>query len=277
MKKAKGEHINIAVAVWEGNGEPVLCIHGIAASCRSWDIVANALVPGHLVFAMDLRGRGLSDKPPSGYSIMNHCCDISALLKDQGIKRAVIIGHSLGALIGLAFAARYPQTINRLILVDGGGKLTKDQTDKVFAGIQPTLDRLGRVFPSKDVYLDLMKANPLLQPWTPILETYYLYELEETAGGVRSRVNAEHIKEERENLKDLDVTEFYPQIKCPVLILRATEGIGSQDNMLLPQEVLDRMLREIPNSRHVDLPGTNHYSILLQPNELRDDTIRNFL
>ena len=151
--KAKGDHVNIALAVWEGKGEPVLCVHGIAASCRSWDIVANALAPDHLVLSMDLRGRGLSDKPPSGYSIMNHCRDISALLKDRGIERAVIIGHSLGAHIGLAFVARYPKRVNRLILVDGGGKLTEEQTNKVFAGIQPTLDRLGRVFPSEKAYL----------------------------------------------------------------------------------------------------------------------------
>ena len=54
-----------------------------------------------------------------------------------------------------------------------------------------------------------------------MLEAYYLYELEDTGGGVRSRVKAEHIKEEAENLTGYDVTELYSRIKCPVLILRA--------------------------------------------------------
>ena len=84
------------------------------------------------------------------------------------------MGHSLGALIGLVFAAQYPDRVDRLILADGGGKLTKKQTEKVFAGIQHTLDRLGKVFPSREAYLGLMKKNPLLQPWSPALETYYL-------------------------------------------------------------------------------------------------------
>jgi pimeloyl-ACP methyl ester carboxylesterase len=277
MKRTVGDGVKIALAVWEGKGKTVLCVHGIAASCRCWDIVIDALAPDHSVLAIDLRGRGLSDKPASGYSIMHHCEDISALLKDQGIERVVIIGHSLGALIGLAFAAQFPERVDRLILVDGGGKLTKEQSDKVFASIQPTLDRLGKVFPSEEAYLDMMKANPLLQPWTPELETYYRYELEETEGGVCSRVKPEHIKEEADNLAGFDVAEFYPQVDCSVLILRATENMFTLGDLLLPEKALERMVNEIPDARYINLEGTNHYSILLQPNTLRNDAIRSFL
>ena len=277
IKNAKGNQVNIVLTVWEGEGQPVLCVHGIAGSCRSWDIIADALAPDHLVLAMDLRGRGLSDKPASGYSIMHHCQDISALLKDQGIEKVAIIGHSLGALIGLAFAAQYPERVDRLILVDGGGKLTKEQTEKVFEGIQPTLDRLGKVFPSREAYLNLMKKNPLLQPWNPALENNYLYELEDVDGGVRSRVRPEHIQEEVKNLQKLDVAEFYPQIKCPVLILRATEGIVAQHDILLPEEALKMMLQEIPDAKCVNFLCANHYSIVLQPNVERDNAILTFL
>jgi len=277
LKKVQGEDVKIALTVWKGKGKAVLCIHGIAGNCRTWDTIANVLVPDYFVLAMDLRGRGLSDKPASGYSIMHHCKDITELLNDQDINRVSIIGHSLGAFIGLYFAACYPERMDRLILVDGGGKLTKRQTDKIFAGIQPTLDRLGRVFPSKQQYMDLMKANPLLKPWTPALETYYSYELEETRGGVRSRVNPEHIREEAANLSKFNVEEFYSKIKCPVLILRATEGMQSKDAILLPDNALKRMLKEIPNVQHVNLFQTNHYSIVLQPNMKRDHAILSFL
>jgi len=277
MKRAKGNNVDIALAVWEGKGNPLLCVHGIAANCRCWDTIACALAPNHPVFAMDLRGRGSSDKPPSGYSIMHHCGDIRSLLEDRGMERVVIMGHSLGALIGLAFAALYPDRVDRIILLDGGGKLTKKQTEKVFAGIEPTLDRLGKVFPSKRAYLDLMKANPLLQPWTPSLETFYSYELEVVEGGVQSRVNPEHIREERENLGSFDVEECYAKVECPAFILRATEGMSTPDSILLPEEALERMLRRIPDSRHMDIKGSNHYSIVLHPNEQRDRAIRSFI
>lgn len=239
--------------------------------------MAEALAPRYRIIAMDLRGRGLSEKPPAGYSIAHHCQDINVLLENLGVERAVIMGHSLGALIAIAFGGQYPEKVESLILVDGGGKLSAEQTEKVFAGIQPTLDRLGKVFPSSESYLDLMKKNPLLQPWSPALETYYLYEIEEVEGGVRSRVQPEHIKEESENLGNLNVAEFYPQIKCPVLILRATEGMLAPDDILLPKKVVEKMLQEIPDARCVDLQGSNHYSIVIQPNEARDRLIRSFL
>jgi len=277
MKKATGDGVEIALAVWEGRGKTVFCVHGISASCRCWDNVAAGLIPRYKVLAMDLRGRGFSEKPASGYSVSYHCRDIHTLLNHANIDQVVLLGHSLGALIGLEFAARFPEVVERLILVDGGGQLTAEQRKKVFAGIQPTLDRLGKIFPSAEAYLDLMKRNPLLQPWTPMLESCYLYELEETAGGVRSRVKAEHIKEEADNLTGYDITEFYPRIKCPVMILRAPEGMTTPDNILLPQQALDRMLEEIPDVKYVDIPGTNHYSIVMHPQKSRDEVILEFL
>jgi pimeloyl-ACP methyl ester carboxylesterase len=51
----------------------------------------------------------------------------------------------------------------------------------------------------------------------------------------------------------------------------------AEDDLLLPEDVVDRMAREIPNARKVDIEGTNHYSILFQPNKQRDQTILEFL
>lgn len=175
MIKAKGDGIKIQLAVWRGRGKQILCVHGITANCRFWECLASSLAPHHRVIAMDLRGRGLSDKPQTGYSIQHHCKDILALMNDQGLERPVLMGHSLGAFISLVFAAQYPQRVGQLILVDGGGKLTKAQMAKVFAGIKPSLDRLGKVFPSIKAYLSHMKQAPYLQPWNSYMETYFRY------------------------------------------------------------------------------------------------------
>ena len=69
MKKVKGDGIEINLAIWEGKGKPILCIHGITANCRCWDILAAALTPSYRVLAMDLRGRGKSDRPCRGYAL----------------------------------------------------------------------------------------------------------------------------------------------------------------------------------------------------------------
>ncbi|HMK51606.1 MAG TPA: alpha/beta hydrolase, partial [Thermodesulfobacteriota bacterium] len=272
-----GDGVKIQLAIWEGDGKQILCVHGITANCRFWDCLASALAPRHRVIAIDLRGRGLSDKPQTGYSIKHHCKDILALMNDQGLQRAVLMGHSLGAFISLVFAARYPQRVDRLILVDGGGKLSETQMEKVFAGIKPSLDRLGQIFPSLRTYLSQMKQAPYLQPWNSYMETYFRYEVEEAEGGVRSRVHPKHIEEEAKNLGKVDSREFYKKIKAPTLILRATKGMLAKDDLLLPEDVVDRMVRDIPNVKRVDLRGTNHYSILFQPNRKRDQAILKFL
>jgi pimeloyl-ACP methyl ester carboxylesterase len=226
---------------------------------------------------MDLRGRGLSDKPPTGYSLQHHVRDLQGLFADCGLSQAVLMGHSLGAYISLAFAARYPERVKKLILMDGGGQLSDEQWDQVNIVIKPSLDRLGQVFPSFEDYVALLKAAPIFQPWTPVFETYFRYESEAVEGGVRSRINPDHIQEESQNMRQADPAEFYPRISCPVLILRATDGILSPEDQVLPETAADRMLSEIKDARRVDVSGTNHYSILMKPNEQRDEAILEFL
>lgn len=199
------------------------------------------------------------------------------LMEDQGLKQLVMMGHSLGAFISLVFAAKHPDRVSHLVLVDGGGKLSEVQMAKVFAGIKPSLDRLGQVFPSFEAYLSLMKQAPFLQPWNTYMETYFRYEVEEVAEGVRSRVFPQHIEEEAINLRKEDSTQYYSRISCPTLILRATRGMLAEDDLVLPDDVAKRMVREIPHAQLVELEGTNHYTILLQPNPMRDRVILDFL
>jgi pimeloyl-ACP methyl ester carboxylesterase len=277
MKKVKGDGVDINLAVWEGTGKPILCVHGITANCRCWDLLAKTLTPEYRVLAMDLRGRGRSDKPPAGYSLDYHLRDINCLLDDLKLENAVIMGHSLGAFIGLAFAAQYPQRTDRLILVDGGGDLSAEQLNKVFEGIKPALDRLGHNFPSAQAYLDKMKEAPYIHPWTPAIETYYRYEMEESDGGVRTNIDPAHIQEEAANIRKVASASFYSQLKCRVLILRAPIGLFSQEDLLLPEDVVRKMTAEIPGASRFDVEGTNHYGIVMQPHEARDKAIREFL
>ena len=277
IKKVKGDGININLNVWEGRGKTILCLHGITANSRCWDVLASVLEPEYNVIAMDLRGRGQSDKPHSGYSMEHHIQDINCLLDDLCLDRVVLMGHSLGAFIATVFGAKFPDRIEKIILVDGGGDLSEEQMNKVFEGIRPALERLGQIYPSADEYLNIMKQAPYIQPWTSEIETYYQYEIEQTKGGVKTNIDPMHIQEEALNVRQLNIREFYPELKCPVLILRATEGLVNPDDILLPQDVIDKMTGEIPKAEVVTVEGANHYSIIFQPFAERDRAILEFL
>jgi pimeloyl-ACP methyl ester carboxylesterase len=272
----KGDGVQLNLAVWEGRETPVVCIHGLTANCRCWDVIAASLAPRHRVVAMDLRGRGRSDKPETGYGLDRHIRDLYCLFENIDIDRGVIMGHSLGAMIGLAFAANYPDRVEQLILVDGGGDLSAEQQDKVLAGIKPALDRLGAVFPSAEEYLQKMRQSPYLQPWSPAVETHYRYELEAVEGGMRVNIHPDHIRQEIAEMRETTCGKFFSGIRCPVLILRAVNGLLSREDLLLPEEVVGRMLREIPGARRFDVQGVNHYGIVFQPHEARDRAILKF-
>jgi len=121
-----------------------------------------------------------------------------------------------------------------------------------------------------------MREAPFLQPWNSFMKNYFRYEVEEVPGGVRSRVQPKHIEEEVLNLGKVDSTQFYSQVISPTLILRATNGMLAEDDLLLPKDVAERMVREIPDARTLDVAGTHHYTILLQPNKKRDQALLDF-
>jgi pimeloyl-ACP methyl ester carboxylesterase len=278
MHRAFGSGVDLALAEWEGEEPSLLCIHGLTANCRCWDGLAASLTPRHRVLGVDLRGRGHSEAPDSGYSLDHHCRDIHRVLEEWRLGQGVLMGHSLGAAISLAFGAAHPDRVGGLILVDGGGKLEKEQMDTVLQGIAPSLERLGRTYASTREYLEEMRRSPHFQPWNEVCEAYFRHEIEAVQDGVRCRIQPEHIREEVENLRQVDIASFYGRIACPVLILRAGRGLlGGEQGLLLPQNALKRMQQEMDRAECVELEDADHYSIVFQPSPKRDRAILDFL
>ncbi|MEA3232638.1 MAG: hypothetical protein U9Q05_12865 [Thermodesulfobacteriota bacterium] len=123
-----------------------------------------------------------------------------------------------------------------------------------------------------------MKSAPYIHHWSDAIENYYRYELEEVDGdGVRTNIDPKHIQEESANVRKVDVEKLYPKINCDVLILRATQGLFGLDDLLLPEPVVEKMVRDIPHATRFDVEGTNHYGIVFQPHAARDRAILAFL
>jgi pimeloyl-ACP methyl ester carboxylesterase len=109
-------HFNIA-----GHGPPVVLIHGVAGRASQWDQVVQLLAETHTVVAPDLLGHGESAKPRGDYSLGAHASGIRDLLVGLDLKRASVVGHSLGGGIAMQFAYQFPERCERLVLVSSGG------------------------------------------------------------------------------------------------------------------------------------------------------------
>lgn len=95
----------------------VLFLHGLAGSGASWGEPFRDLADEFRVVIVDLLGFGQSPKPVVEYSITDHLLALRQVLASHNITRTHIVGHSLGALLGLAFCARFPEETGRLVLL----------------------------------------------------------------------------------------------------------------------------------------------------------------
>jgi pimeloyl-ACP methyl ester carboxylesterase len=105
----------------EGSGPPLLLLHGIAGSSRTWRDVIPRLTGRFTVVAPDLMGHGQSEKPTGDYSLGAFASGIRDLLEVLGIDRATVVGQSFGGGVAMQLAYQHPERCERLVLVDSGG------------------------------------------------------------------------------------------------------------------------------------------------------------
>jgi pimeloyl-ACP methyl ester carboxylesterase len=105
----------------EGEGSPVVLIHGVTGTCDQWAPVADLLSERCSVVAPDLLGHGQSAKPRGDYSLGAYASGIRDLMVGLGHERVTVVGHSLGGGIAMQFAYQFPERCQRLVLVSSGG------------------------------------------------------------------------------------------------------------------------------------------------------------
>ena len=104
-----------------GSGAPLVLIHGIGEFLEVWWLNVLPLSEHYRVYAIDLPGHGLSDKPKIDYNLAFATDVVSGFEQAMGIDRASLIGHSLGGLIAMSVAVSYPEQVGKLVLVDSAG------------------------------------------------------------------------------------------------------------------------------------------------------------
>jgi pimeloyl-ACP methyl ester carboxylesterase len=276
--RAAADGVALAVHEWPGEGRApttVVGIHGLTANHRCWAAMAEVLTPDFRLVAYDLRGRGDSDKPRTGYSLAAHGRDLGALLDRLGLRRAVLMGHSLGAAIALRFAVDHPARVRRLVLIDGG----LDVRAEVLDSLGPAIARLGMEFPSLDAFLGRMRGLPMFAGrWNDHLEGYFRYDVETLpSGAVRPKASPPAIAEELASLQRERLWTLHHRVRCPTLVLRAPDGLLTATDCLMTREEAQAMAAAIPKAKLVEVPGTNHYTVLMGRHPRVRTAVRAFL
>jgi pimeloyl-ACP methyl ester carboxylesterase len=101
-----------------GSGPPVLLLHGYAESSRMWRPLAKVLAPTSTVIAPDLPGIGASPIPGSGIDMKTSAERIHTAVNALGYNKVRVVGHDIGLMVAYAYAAMYPQEVEKLALMD---------------------------------------------------------------------------------------------------------------------------------------------------------------
>jgi len=101
-----------------GKGDPVILLHGYAQNSHMWRPLMVEVAKSHLVIAPDLRGFGQSSKPTSGYYKKTMAQDVHALAQSLGFQHEIVVGHDIGLMVAYAYAAQYPNEVDRICLMD---------------------------------------------------------------------------------------------------------------------------------------------------------------
>ena len=260
--------IRLHVRKWDGKSLPFILLHGLASNSRTWDAVAEALnQAGYLVFSVDQRGHGSSDKPAHGYGFDEVTADLRELIETMHLAEPPILaGQSWGGNVVLEFAARYPKLARGLVLVDGGFLELSTRPgatwEKIAVDLRPP-DLAGRQ--RVELAARLRAAHP---GWTESGIEATLNNFETLPDGtVRPWLSLDRHMEILRALWEHRPPGLYAGIESPVLIAPASEAENSEWTRLKRIQV-EKAAMAIPRCKVRWFPATDHDIHVHRPRDL---------
>ena len=274
--------LRMHVRDWGGEGRPVVLLHGLASTCRIWDLTAPILARDFSVIAVDQRGHGDSGKPEHGYDFTTVGGNVAALLEGRGINRPVLVGHSWGADVALELAVARPESLQGIVFVDGGtidASARYDTLDDALVQMAPP-DFSG-VTPAQ--FMERVKSSG---QWARLIEQHGKpaedvilanFELLDD-GTLRSKLSRANHLRIIEALWDHHPRELYEKVPCPVLMMpaRQRENPDAYERTLARSESIAAAERLLPHSKTVWLEDSIH-DVPVQRPELVAATIRDHI
>lgn len=236
--------------VTTGGSAPVLAVHGISSQRRLWDWL-RAIAPELTLVTPDLRGRGDSVSVQGPSSLVRHADDLVLLLDQLGLDAVHVCGMSMGAFVAVQLAARHPERVQSLILVDGGFPIATPPgmtRDLVPAAFADRLDRLARSWPSVADYLDFFVTHtaPLLDPDDPLLHGYLAHDLRD--GLVR--LSGAALVSDAEDVYFSD--NPWASLQLPIRFLPAQWSVGADSAPAYPPDAVARYTEQAVAVRRID-------------------------
>lgn len=242
----------------EGEGQPLVLIHGVGANLASWDEIVGELSSDFDILRLDLRGHGNSAHIPNAYSIDAFAEDVLSMMDAGGVKRAHLAGFSLGGLIAQRLAHRWPGRFARVAILSAVAGRTREEREKVVSRLD--MIRKGGVEAIVGAAQDRWFTQEFARKNPDVIKNRI------------AELKAVHLPSYLEAYRVFGTTELVDslhEIQAPTLVMTGEFDQGSNVRMA------ETMHRLIPNSELRILPGLKH-SILVEAPGLVAGHLREF-
>jgi pimeloyl-ACP methyl ester carboxylesterase len=227
------------------NGTPVVLVHGYTDNARDWVPLIPYLSKSFRLIVVDLRGHGRSSKPDCCYTLPDFAYDIVLLLDSLRIRRADIVGHSLGSMVAQVYAEDWPERTNKVVLISSSSGPPPGAPPK-----QPKFDFAAQI---RQLHEPLDPDSPFMVSWwdspTPVDPDFIRRQRIDSAG-IPLRVWLAVLDQGLGNVADLQRT--LPRLQAPTLLIW-----GSDDPIMEP-EVRTTLRQALPHAQVKIFQGLGH-------------------
>jgi pimeloyl-ACP methyl ester carboxylesterase/DNA-binding SARP family transcriptional activator len=259
---------------WPGREPAILGVHGSAGHAYLFRTWGEALSPEIRVVAVDLRGHGLSDKPPSGYTVDDHVQDLLDLIAALALPRPILLGHSLGGSITTFVAEAAGDRIGGLVLLDAvvGDRAFIDTAAIVRRYFDPLLDERFASFEAYQAYWNTEDDSQ----WRRWLERSDRMDLAPLPDGTfRRRALREALAAEWASVAERDALEALSRVTVPVLVVHA-DAPFIDGRVYLDQATVEAQLAAARDALLCVSTGQHHSAVLRDPSESVLTAVRSF-
>jgi pimeloyl-ACP methyl ester carboxylesterase len=223
-----------------GSGEPIVFLHGLLGSSKSWAFQFDHFSRSHRMMAWDAPGFGQSDMVEA--SIEAYVEALRGFVADTARSKVCLVGHSMGGAVAARFAATFPELVSRLVLSCTHPGYGDPETAPMSAKFENRMRELNEI---GSAAYGVNRARDLLP--RPVSACVFDYAAE-----IASESRPEGLRRATRMLQLADNRPLLPQLKMPILILT-----GEMDTVVpsAPQADLLRLTRA---TRHVEMPGLGH-------------------
>ncbi|MDO8610026.1 MAG: alpha/beta hydrolase [bacterium] len=249
----------ICYRVIKNKGKTIVFIHGGGSSLSSWEFIYPFFhKKGFNIILIDLRGHGKSLRSENWYDyrLEKHAQDIAKILAKEKIKKAILVGHCLGGMIGITFAFLYPDKVENLILVNPGINNKSFFFNSFTKTFVIFLYSLMRIFPLKTIYSISYRVDYKPFQRSHDFSPFRLFEDLKSTGIVS-------VLSQTQAFFEWQGEQYYKNINIPTLI------IGGKKDVVFNIHVSEIIKKLLKNST-LKIINTSHTAVINNPKEIKN-------